>query len=188
MFSGSSSKVQSLQQARALALVTHRPWSFLLIAIGSASSLIYPHAPLVSFAALAGITLNRKQAIVSALLIWFFNQLYGFTIRHYPLSAVALLWGVTMGLGAIVVALIASMQPTFSYRSLAGRSLWLGISLLLGFAVYQSSILLVNQWVGMHGLTADVLMRIFVRDLVWAIALLGLYAVFFSQHLRQSRR
>jgi hypothetical protein len=123
------------------------------------------------------------------LLIWFVNQFYGFTIRHYPLSAIALLWGLTMGLGTIVVTLIASVQPTFSRRSLAGQGLWLGISLLLGFAAYQSTILLVNQWVGMHGLTAEVFLRIFVRDGIWAIALFALYTVFFSQqHLRQSQR
>lgn len=94
-----------------------------------------------------------------------------------------------MGLGTIVVTLIASVQPTFSRRSWAGQGLWLGISLLLGFTAYQSSTLLVNQWVGMHGLTADVFLRMFVRDSIWAIALFGLYAVFFSQqHLRQSKR
>lgn len=94
-----------------------------------------------------------------------------------------------MGLGTIVVTLIASVQPTFSRRSLAGQGLWLGISLLLGFAAYQSTILLVNQWVGMHGLTAEVFLRIFVRDGIWAIALFALYTVFFSQqHLRQSQR
>lgn len=163
-------------------------WQCCLLAVGSASSLIYPHAPLVSFATLAGITLNRKQAVISALLIWFVNQFYGFTIRHYPLSAIALLWGVTMGLGTIVVTLIASVQPTFSRRSWVGQSIWLGMALLLGFATYQSSILLVSQWVGMHGLTADVLMRIFVRDLVWAIALFALYAVFMLNYQRLFQR
>lgn len=155
-----------------------------MLAIGSASSFIYPHVPLVSFAVLAGITLNRKRAIISVLLIWFVNQLYGFTIRHYPLSAIALLWGVSMGLGTMAVALIASMPQPFSRRSWAGQGLWLGISLLLGFATYQSGTLLVNQWVGMHGLTADVFLRMFVRDGIWAIALFALYTLLV---LRQQR-
>jgi hypothetical protein len=158
-----------------------------LLAIGSASSLIYPHAPLVSFATLAGIT--RRQAVVSALLIWFVNQVYGFTVRQYPLSVIALLWSVTMGLGTVVVTLIASMQPRFSRRSWAGQSVWLGLALSLGFAAYQSSILLVNQWVGMHGLTANVFLRIFERDVIWAITLFSLHTALFNlQHLRQSQR
>lgn len=160
-----------------------------MLAIGSASSLIYPHAPLVSFATLAGITLNRRQAVVSALLIWFVNQVYGFTVRQYPLSVIALLWGVTMGLGTVVVTLIASMQPRFSRRSWAGQSVWLGLALSLGFAAYQSSILLVNQWVGMHGLTANVFLRIFEQDVIWAITLFSLHTALFNlQHLRQSQR
>jgi hypothetical protein len=165
-------------------------WQYCLLAIGSASSFIYPHVPLVSFAVLAGITLNRKWAIISVLLIWFVNQLYGFTIRHYPLSAIALLWGITMGLGTIVVTLIASSQPQFSRQSLPGQSLWLAISLLLGFAAYQSSTLLVNQWVQMHGLTVDVFLRMFVRDGIWAIALFALYTIFMlsQQRLRHPVR
>ena len=69
-----------------------------------------------------------------------------------------------------------------------GQSAWLGIALLLGFIVYQSSILLVNQWVGMHGLTVEVLWRIFLRDLVWAIALFALYTVFVLNYQRILRR
>lgn len=163
-------------------------WRYCLIAIGSASSLIYPHAPLVSFVTLAGITLGRRQAVVSAALIWFINQFYGFTVRQYPLSEIAFLSGVSMGLGTIVVALIASMQPRFSHRSWVGQSMWLGIALLLGFGIYQSSILFVNQWVGMHGLTADVLLQIFVRDLIWAIFLFALYTVFVLNYQRILRR
>jgi hypothetical protein len=51
------------------------------VAIGSASSLIMPHAPLVSFATLAGATLDRRQALISVGLIWAFNQVCGFMLR-----------------------------------------------------------------------------------------------------------
>lgn len=175
-------------QMRYQAVAAGRLWRYCLIAIGSASSLVYSHAPLVSFAALAGTTLNRRQAIVSAGLIWFINQFYGFTIRHYPLSAIALLWGISMGMGTVAVALIASMPPQFSQRSWVGQSVWLGIALLLGFTVYQSGTLLVNQWVGMHGLTADVFLRMLGREVVWAIALFALYTVLVLNHQRILRR
>lgn len=75
------------------------------------------------------------------------------------------------------------MQPRFSHRSWVGQSVWLRIALLLGFAAYQSSILFVDQWVGMHGLTADVLLRIFVR-LIWAITLFAVYTVIVLNHQR----
>jgi hypothetical protein len=163
-------------------------WQYCLIALGSASSLIYPHPPLVCFATLAGITLNRRQAVTCAALIWFVNQLYGFTVRHYPLSAIALLWGASMGLGTIIVALIASIQPPFSHRSLLGQILWLAITLLLGFTVYQSGTLLVNQWVQMHGLTADIFLRIFVRDGIWTIGLFVFYIILVVNHQRILQR
>jgi hypothetical protein len=164
-----------------------RLWRYGLIAIGSASSLIYPHVPLVSFAALAGMTLSRKQAVVSVTLIWFANQVYGFVLRDYPLSPIALLWGVTMGLGTFAVVLLASMQPKFSDRGWLGQAAWLGVVMLLGFGMAQSSILFVNQWVGMHGFTLDVLLRLFIRELVWAIALFALYTVFVLNHQRRLR-
>ncbi|WP_190512567.1 hypothetical protein [Leptolyngbya sp. FACHB-321] len=169
------------------AVAASRLWRYSLIAIGSASSLIYPHVPLVSFAALAGITLHRKQAVVSVALIWFVNQVYGFALRDYPLSPIALLWGVTMGLGTVAVVLLASMQPKFSDRGWLGQTLWLGVVMLLGFGIAQSSILFVNQWVGMHGFTADVLLRLFMRELVWAIALFTLYTAFVLNHQRSLR-
>ncbi|MBD2744614.1 hypothetical protein [Coleofasciculus sp. FACHB-1120] len=170
------------------AVAASKQWQYCLLAIGSASCLISPHAPLVSLATVAGITLSRRQAVVSALLIWWVNQFYGFTIRNYPLNAIALLWGVSMGMGTIAVALIASIQPKFSHRSWLGQSLWLGMALLLGFTVYQSGTLLVNQWVEMHGLTAEVFLRIFGREVVWAIALFALYTVFVLNHQRHQRR
>lgn len=169
-------------------MITANHWRYSLIAIGSASSLIYPHVPLVSFAAVAGVTLRRRQAVASALLIWLFNQFYGFIIRDYPLTAISLAWGVTMGLGTVAVALITSMQPKFSYRSWIGQGVWLSMALLLGFIAYQSSILLVNQWVGMHGLTADLFLRILGREVIWAIALFGLYTALTLNHQRLLRR
>ncbi|MGI0484255.1 hypothetical protein ACN4EK_02395 [Pantanalinema rosaneae CENA516] len=86
------------------------------------------------------------------------------------------------------MVLIASTPQPFSRRSWAGQGLWLGISLLLGFAAYQSGTLLVNQWVGMHGLTVDVFLRMFVRDSIWAIALFAFYTVLVLNHQRILQR
>ncbi|BDM83246.1 hypothetical protein [Acaryochloris marina] len=135
-------------------------------------------------ASLAGVTLNRRQAIVSAGLIWLVNQFFGFTVRQYPLSAISLLWGLSMGLGTIAVALVASIRPPFSRRSWWAQSLWLGISLLLGFCLYQSGTLLVNQWVQMHGLTADVFLQMLGREVLWSIALFAFYTALVLSHQR----
>lgn len=87
-----------------------------------------------------------------------------------------------MGLGTVAVALVASIRPPFSRRSWWAQSLWLGISLLLGFCLYQSGTLLVNQWVQMHGLTADVFLQMLGREVLWAIALFAFYTAFVLSH------
>ena len=121
-------------------------WQMFLIAVGSASSVIYPHVPLVGFAAVAGNTLTRNKALISAMSIWFANQLYGFTIRAYPKTLESLIWGLVMGLGMLTVTwLVTALRPQFSRYNLQGYLLWLAISLIGGYAIYQGSIVLVAQ-------------------------------------------
>jgi len=54
---------------------------FTLLALGSASNAIYAHTPLVAFAAMSGVVLNRRQAIAIALLFWLVNQAIGFGLH-----------------------------------------------------------------------------------------------------------
>ena len=68
-----------------------------------------------------------------------------------------------MGLG-MAIAMIAMVQPKFSRNHWTNHALWLVIAFLLGFGVYQSSLLSANQWMEMHGLTVTVLARILLRD------------------------
>ena len=119
-----------------------RMWQFLLITIGSASSIIYPHVPLVGFAAISGVTLNRKQAIISSIIIWLVNQLYGFTLRQYPQTLESLTWGLVMGLGTLLVTMIATLKPKFIEHKIWRYYLWLTASLVLGYVLFEGIILL----------------------------------------------
>jgi hypothetical protein len=146
-------------------------WQLCLIAIGSASSVIYPHVPLVSFAAVAGNTLTRKKALISAMSIWFANQLYGFTIRQYPLTLESFTWGIVMGIGILLVTWLVTLRPKFSRYNWRGYLIWLAVSVVGGYAIYQGSILLIAEFMGGHGLSGLILGRIFVRDVIWTVAL-----------------
>lgn len=158
-------------------------WQMFLIAVGSASSIIYPHVPLVSFAAVAGNTLTRQKALISAMSIWFANQLYGFTIRAYPKTLESLTWGLVMGLGMLTVTwLVTALRPQFSRCNLQGYLLWLAISFIGGYAIYQGSIVLVAQWMGGHGFSSTILWKIFLRDVIWAMALFSVYGCIFLRH------
>ena len=151
-------------------------WQFCLIAVGSASTIIYPHVPLVGFAAVVGNTLTRKKALISATIIWFVNQIYGFTIRQYPQTLESVTWGIVMGLGMLLVTWLVTLRSKFSRHSFQGYLLWLAISVLGGYAIYQGSIVLIAQFMGGHGFTAVILWHIFVRDAAWAIALSAIHS------------
>ena len=158
-------------------------WQMFLITVGSASSIIYPHVPLVGFAAVAGNTLTRNKALISAMSIWFANQLYGFTIRAYPKTLESLTWGLVMGLGMLAVTwLVTALRPQFSRCNLQGYLLWLAISLIGGYAIYQGSIVLVAQWMGGHGFSSTILWKNFLRDVIWAMALFGVYGCILLRH------
>jgi len=55
---------------------------------------------------MSGVALNRRRAIATALLIWLVNQVIGFGLRDYPLSATAFTWGTLMGIGTLLVVAI----------------------------------------------------------------------------------
>ncbi len=151
-------------------------WQIFLITIGSASSIIYPHVPLVGFAAVAGNTLTRNKALITVTSIWFANQLYGFTIRQYPRTFESFTWGLVMGLGMLTVTWLVTLQPKFSRRSFRGYLLWLAIAVLGGYAIYQGSIVLIAQLMGGHEFSSAILWGIFMKNAIWAAALSAIHS------------
>ncbi|GGA43967.1 hypothetical protein [Okeania sp. KiyG1] len=172
------------------AISRSRLWQFLLITIGSASSIIYPHVPLVGFAAISGVTLNRKQAIISSIIIWLVNQFYGFTLRQYPQTLESFTWGVVMGLATLLVTILASIKPKFMGEKVWRYYLWLTASLVIGYILFEGIILLTaSLMVGEgHGLTVAILGRIFVKNLVWAIALTFIHSFLIWNGIKFSKR
>jgi hypothetical protein len=156
-----------------------RLWTFLLVTIGAFSSVIYPHPPFVAFGAVAGTTLKPRRAILVALSIWLVNQVYGYTVRQYPLAADSLLWGFMLGLGTLTVTALALLRPPFSQKTLRGHCVWLGAISLIGFAVFQSLILSVD-WLltGSHTLTWAIARGILINTTIWTIALALIHLVF----------
>ena len=143
--------------------------------MGSVSSIIYPHVPLIGFAVVAGNSLTRKKALISVTSIWLANQLYGFTIRQYPRTLESLTWGLVMGLGTLLVTWLVTLRPKFSRYSFWGYLTWLVVSLVGGYAIYQGSIVLIAQLMSGHGFSSTILWGIFVKNVIWAAALSGIY-------------
>ncbi|MEM6611388.1 MAG: hypothetical protein AAF652_03870 [Cyanobacteria bacterium P01_C01_bin.72] len=151
-------------------------WQLFLIAIGSACNIIYPHVPLVGFAAVAGNTLTRKKALITVTSIWFANQLYCFTISQYPRTFESFTWGLIMGLGTLLITWLITLKPKFSRRSFQGYLLWLAIAVVGGCAIYQGSIVLIAQLMSGHGFSITILWQIFLKDTVWAVVLSAIHS------------
>jgi hypothetical protein len=151
-------------------------WTFLLMAIGSLSSVIYPHPPLVAFGVIAGSTLPPKRALSIVATIWLINQLYGYGLRQYPQTAESLSWGLVMGLGTLLVTALAAIRPPFSKLTCRGHWLWVAIALVTGFLLLQSLILSLGFLLtGSHVLTWAILGHLLIKEVVWTIALTAFY-------------
>lgn len=167
--------------------IADRPWWQLsLIAIGSFSSIVWAHVPLVAFAAVAGSTATRQKALIVAASVWLANQIYGYGIRQYPQTFESIAWGLAMGVGALLVTGLAAIRPKFTARSAIAHFLWLEGTVIVGFGLYQGLIAIVGQFLGFHGLTLKILGQILVKDLVWA-NILGLAHLVFISVLRRSK-
>lgn len=155
--------------------LAHGRWvPFSLLALGTASNVIYAHTPLVAFAVMSGVTLNRRREIATALIIWLVNQAIGFGLRGYPLSTTAFIWGALMGIGTLLVVSFASIRPGFSQSSWAGHALWIAIALLGGFVLYQGPIMLAYPAMADgHFMSGEIIAKLFVKQAMWtgAIAL-----------------
>jgi hypothetical protein len=147
-------------------------WNFLLIFFGSASSVVYPHPPLVSFATIAGATLTPKKAAIAAMAIWLVNQVYGYSLRDYPRTSESVTWGLIIGLGTLLVALLASIKPKFSREKIGGHFLWLGVSFVGGFILFEGLILLTGILPGIsHDLTPAILTHLLIKESIWIVPL-----------------
>ncbi|AFZ18799.1 hypothetical protein [Allocoleopsis franciscana] len=150
----------------------NRLWVLLLTVLGSASSVVYPHPPLVSFATVAGTTLKPTQAVKAISIIWLVNQIWGYTLRNYPQTTDSFVWGLIMGLGTLLVTLLATIKPRFSRERMGGHFLWLGTALIAGFVLFESLILLFGTLLGNeHSITLSILAHLFLKEMIWTISL-----------------
>jgi hypothetical protein len=121
-------------------------WPAVLLLISLAgSSLIACAMPLVAIATLAAATMKRRSAIVTLLLCWAINQVFGFTLHGYPHTLFTLGWGVAIGLGGVLALIVAQMVlrpgqigfrmvPTLGLAFIAYELALFGFSKVTGWA------------------------------------------------------
>lgn len=163
-------------QTQSLAMSTgwRRPlWIALLVAASVAFTLGFACAtPLAAFAALAALTMTRRDALLLIGLVWLTNQSVGFGVLHYPWTADCLAWGVGLG----IVALLATLGAEWTAERFnpLGR-LASAMAFLAAFAIYEGLLFLTSIIVqsGVEDYTAAIVGRIFAIN---AVAFIGLLA------------
>jgi len=168
---------RTLMQTQSLALSTgwRRPlWIALLVAASVAFTLGFACAtPLAAFAAIAALSMPRKEALLLIGLVWLANQAVGFSVLHYPWTADCFAWGVGLG----IVALLATLGAEWTAERFnpLGR-LASAMVFLAALAIYEGLLFLTSIIVqsSVEDYTAAIVGRIFAIN---AVAFIGLLVV-----------
>ena len=133
--------------------------------------------PLAAFAAAAALTSSRRDALVLILCVWFANQLVGFAMLGYPLTANALAWGLALGAAAALAVLAG--QWTAGRLADAARFVGFLATGLASFAAYEAVLFVVAvTWLGgAEDFTAAILGWIFVINAAAFVGLLALHRI-----------
>ncbi len=141
-------------------------------------------APLAALAAIAALTLDRKNAILFTGVVWLANQSCGYSLLHYPVTANSLAWGAALGFAAIAATLVARLAAgRFAGHS---RVLAIGGAFLAAFVTYEG-LQYITAFAALGG-SEDYTLPIVARELeLNAIAMAGLIALAYAGSLIRGR-
>jgi hypothetical protein len=153
-----------------------RLWPSILVvaAVGGSLALTYV-APFAAFAVVTAGTLRRRRALGTMAVIWLVNQAVGFGALGYPWTRHTVLWGLAIGVAAVVATLAASGVLG---RFRASRA-WLRLPLAFGaaFAVYETTLMAVSLILGSGDVFSPALLgRLALIDAAWLGGLVVVHA------------
>ncbi len=123
-------------------------------------------APFAAVAALAALTLGRREALATVLALWLGNQVVGFLFLDYPMDANTLGWGVAMGIAALLA--VQAVGWARARRDATG----LAIGFAVAFATNQLSLWAASAFLGAGaGFTAGIIAYVAVINALWFLAL-----------------
>lgn len=123
-------------------------------------------APFAAVAALAAMTLGRREALATVLALWLGNQAVGFLFLDYPWDANTLGWGIAMGVAALAAVLAA--ERVRGRRDVAG----LAIGFAAAFVVNQIVMWAASLFLGAgEGFSPQVIAYVAVINAIWFVAL-----------------
>jgi hypothetical protein len=178
-------------QSHAIAIGWRRPiWIALLVAASVVFTLGFACAtPLAAFAAVAALTMTRRDALLLIGLVWLANQCVGFGVLHYPWTADCLAWGVGLGIVAVLSVLGAEFGAK---RFIALNRIILAstVAFLSAFGVYEGLLFIASMIFqsGVEDYAPAIVGRIFAINAVAFIGLLAANRLNLVATGRRSRR
>jgi hypothetical protein len=165
-----------MQPKTPITLMWQRAWwlAFMVVASVALSLGFACATPLAAFAAMSALSLDRRNAVLFTGVVWLANQVVGYSILGYPLTANSFAWGVAIGLAAIMAVLVARWcSLRFAERSSVAATLAVFV---VAFAAYELMLFVAafTALGGIEAFTADVIGRILEIN---AIAMTGLVLI-----------
>ncbi len=163
-------------QSAAIAVRWRKPaWIGLLVAASVAFTFGFACAtPLAAFAAVAALTMTRRDALLLVGLVWVANQCVGFSVLHYSWTVECLAWGAGLG----IIALLSVSAAEFGAKRLIGlNGIFASIvAFLAAFAVYEGLLFVASIMVqsGVENYAPPIVGRILAIN---AVAFMGLLAM-----------
>ena len=103
-------------------------------------------APFAALAVALGGTAGLRASLRAVAIVWLANQVVGFVFFHFPITTNTFLWGIAIGIAALVTTTVAFV--VMKYAAGSATALRLGICLLLSFGVYEMTLLVAAFFLG----------------------------------------
>ncbi|HET8760147.1 MAG TPA: hypothetical protein VFN94_03715 [Nitrospiria bacterium] len=148
--------------ARAIDWRSH-VWFAMLVAASIGLSTTFACAtPLVAFGAAAALTLPSRDALRLIGVVWFTDQVFGYTVLHYPQTANSVAWGLIMGAAAVLATVAA--QRALQRSEGRPKTVAAFAAFLVGFVVHQVALAVpaVMGLGGLGGFKPAVIARVFM--------------------------
>ena len=146
-------------------------WAVLLVAVSAISSSLFACVtPFPAFAVAAAYVLPARTAVVASVAVWLANQAVGFGYLHYPWDQNTLLWGIAIGVAAVLASTFASMMLR---QMRQGIIVTTGTTLVVAFAAYEIALFLVALVLGGEDAFAPSIIAEFaLLNIAWTVGLI----------------
>ena len=136
-------------------------FALLTISCALASFALACATPLAAFAAIAAAMLALRPALLVVTGAWLVNQGIGFGALRYPINTNTILWGLVIGLAAVVATGVSAAVFRFTAAERTPLAFALVLALACGYGAYELVLLAATPFLGGTGsFTAAIVSRV----------------------------